>query len=50
MSVMIVRKKCREHRVAETALVVISNVHNSLLVREELGKLLEAAPLKWVKL
>ena len=50
MSVKIVWKKFREHRVVETALVVISNVHNCLLDCEKLAKFLEAAPLKRVEL
>ena len=49
ISIRIVRKYRHEHRVAETALVVIPDVHNGLLVRKELGMLLEPAPLKRIK-
>ena len=45
MSVWIVRKKGRQNRVAETAFVVVSDIDDSFLLREELGKLLVAAPL-----
>ena len=50
ISIRIVRKYSRVHRVAETALVVIPDVHDGLLVRKELGKLLEAALLKRIEL
>ena len=50
MIVWIVRKKNRQNRVAETALVVIPDIDDCLLLREEPGELLVAAPLKWIKL
>ena len=39
LSVRIVRKKSRQDRLAETAFVVVSDIDDSLLIREELGKL-----------
>ena len=50
MSFRIVRKNGRENRVAETALVVILDIDDCLLIREEVGKNLGAAPLEWIKL
>ena len=50
MSVWIVRKKCRQDRVTETAFVVVSDINDCLLLRKELGKLLVAALLKRVEL
>ena len=49
MSVWIVRKKSRQNRVAKTALVIL-DVDDRLIFREELGKLLETAPLKRIEL
>ena len=50
MSVRIVRKNGRENRVAETTLVFILDFDDRLLIREEVGKNLVAAPLEWIKL
>ena len=50
MIVRIIRKKGRQDRVTETALVVIPDIDNRLLLRDELTKLLEAAPLEWIEL
>ena len=50
MSVWILRKKSRQDRVAETTLIVILDIDDRLLIREEVGEKLVAAPLKWIKL
>ena len=50
MIVWIVRKKGRQDRVAGTALIVIPDIDDRLLFREEPRALLVAAPLKWIKL
>ena len=49
MYVWIVRKG-RQDRVTEIAFVVVSDIDDCLLILEELGKLLIAAPLKRAEL
>ena len=44
------RKNGRENRVAETALVVIPDIDDRLLLREKLGKLLVAALMERIEL